>query len=401
MSSSFLLAYNVTIGNLKTKEVKSVKYKENKARKENVITKKQQMIVEAFEKNKEVEIIPARSQFTEKKKLNVAAYCRVSTYAEAQSGSFELQKQTYKEKIKLNPEWEFVKVYADQGASGTSINRRKEFKKMLEDCRLGKIDLILVKSISRFSRNQLDFISTYRELKALPNPVGILIEDMGLNTLDTTSEMILGMLSVVAQGESEQRSAAINWSIIERFKKGIPVIPTHNLLGYSKDKFGYIVIEDNEANVVKFIFKSFIDGVRAIDIAKILMESQILTVTGNTKWTSSSIYRILRNEKYNGDVMMQKTFTVDCFSHKSKKNNGERPMYLLKKGIPAIISDDEWEITKKLLKNPRKGFGKESNNIQKPDYFVSTIKSGIFKNFIVIDPQWSKQQMQKILSERS
>lgn len=370
-----------------------MKYEENKARKENVTTKKQQMIVEAFEKNREVKVIPARSQFTEKKKLHVAAYCRVSTYAEAQSGSFELQKQTYKEKIKLNPEWEFVKVYADQGASGTSINRRKEFKKMLEDCRLGKIDLILVKSISRFSRNQLDFISTYRDLKALPNPVGILIEDMGLNTLDTTSEMILGMLSVVAQGESEQKSAAINWSIIERFKKGIPVIPTHNLLGYSKDKFGCIVIEDNEANVVKFIFKSFIEGVRVIDIAEILMESQILTVTGNTKWTSSSIYRILRNEKYNGDVMMQKTFTVDCFSHKSKKNNGERPMYLLKKGIPAIISDEEWELTKELLKNPRKGFKKENNNIQKPDYFVSTIKSGIFKNFIVIDPQWSKQQM--------
>lgn len=111
---------------------------------------------------KEVQIIPAKNDLREKKKIRVAAYCRVSTYAEAQSGSFELQKQTYLEKIKINPEWEFAGMYADQGASGTSLNRRKEFQKMLDDCRIGKVDLILVKSISRFSRNQLDFISIYR-----------------------------------------------------------------------------------------------------------------------------------------------------------------------------------------------------------------------------------------------
>lgn len=355
----------------------------------------------AIENHREVEIIPAKTKFTENVKKRVAAYCRVSTYAESQAGSFELQKQTYFERIMANLEWEFAGIYADQGVSGTSLNRRKNFIRMIEDCKSGKIELILVKSISRFARNQLDFISIYRELKSLPKPVGIFIEDMGLNTLDTTSEMILGMLSVIAQGESEQKSAAITWSIIERFKKGIPIIPTHNLLGYSKDRFGTIVIEKNEASVVRFIFESFINGVRAADIAEALKESNIVTVTGNKIWTTSAIYRILRNEKYVGDVLMQKTYTVDCFSHKSKRNNGERPKYLLKNGIPAIVSRNEWEMVQELLKDSRKGHRSKDSKIKKPDYYISTIKSGIFKNFIVIDSKWTGQQIEKIFKEGS
>ena len=363
-------------------------------------TEKSNKIIEAFENHREVEIIPAKVEKTKRRKKKVAAYCRVSTYAESQSESFELQKQTYTERIKANPEWEFAGIYADQGVSGTTLNRRKNFIKMIEDCKAEKIELILVKSISRFARNQLDFISTYRELKSLPYPVGIFIEDMGLNTLDTTSEMILGMLSVVAQGESEQKSAAITWSIIERFKKGIPIVPTHNLLGYTKDRFGSIIIEENEATIVRFIFESFIKGNRAIDIAEMLKENKIVTVTGSENWTSSAVYRILRNEKYMGDVLMQKTYTVDCFSHRSKKNKGERPMYLLKDGIPAIVSKTDWESVQELLKNPRKGHSKKQVDVKKPENFVATIKSGIFKNFIVIDSKWTKQQIEKIFKGR-
>lgn len=363
-------------------------------------TEKGNRIIEAFENRREVEIIPAKAEKFKRRKKKVAAYCRVSTYAESQTESFELQKQAYAERIRAKPEWEFAGIYADQGVSGTTLNRRKNFIKMIDDCKAGKIDLILVKSISRFSRNQLDFISTYRELKALSNPVGIFIEDMGLNTLDTTSEMILGMLSVVAQGESEQKSAAITWSIIERFKKGIPIVPTHNLLGYSKDRFGSIIIEENEATIVRFIFESFIKGIRAVDIAEMLKASKVVTVTGNENWTSSAVYRILRNEKYMGDVLMQKTYTVDCFSHKSKKNNGERPMYLLKNGIPAIVSRNDWERVQELLKNPGKGHSKKQVNVKKPENFVATIKSGIFKNFIVIDSKWTKQQIEKIFKGR-
>lgn len=208
----------------------------NDSGKEKKVTEQQKKIQDAFDNRREVEVIPAKITNSSIQKKRVAAYCRVSTYAEAQSGSFELQIQSYKEKILLNPTWEFVGIYADRGASGTTIKKREQFNCMLKDCRLNKIDLIIVKSISRFSRNVLDFISIYRELKALPNPVGVFIEDLNINTLDTTSETLLLMLSVVAQAESEQKSEAITWSIIERFKKGLPIIPTHNFLGFTKDK---------------------------------------------------------------------------------------------------------------------------------------------------------------------
>lgn len=166
-------------------------------------TRQQDKIRDAFENTRTVEIIPAKSEFTDIKtsKLRVAAYCRVSTFDESQSGSFELQKQTYTEKINNNPDWELAGIYADQGASGTSIKRRENFKRMIDDCRNGEIDLIIVKSVSRFARNQLDFIGIYRELKSLPSPVGIYIEDINLNTLDTNSEFILGIMAIVVRRE--------------------------------------------------------------------------------------------------------------------------------------------------------------------------------------------------------
>lgn len=169
--------------------------------KEKKLTKQQKKIQDAFDNKRKVEVIPAKISDSYIQKKRVAAYCRVSTYAESQSGSFELQIQSYKEKIRLNPEWKLVDIYADRGASGTTIKKREQFNRMLNDCRLNKIDLIIVKSISRFSRNVLDFISIYRELKALTDPVGVYIEDLNINTLDTTSETLLLMLSVVAQAE--------------------------------------------------------------------------------------------------------------------------------------------------------------------------------------------------------
>ncbi|HCM90759.1 MULTISPECIES: recombinase family protein [Vagococcus] len=365
------------------------------------ITRKQDEIRDLFENKRVVEVIPSKENKQENSnfKKRVAAYCRVSTYAETQSGSFELQIQAYREKILKHPDWELVDIYADQGVSGTSMKKRDHFNRMLADCRLGKIDLIIVKSISRFSRNTLDFISVYRELKAFPIPIGILIEDLNLNTLDRTSETILVMFSIIAQGESEQKSEAITWSIIERFKKGLPIIPTHNLLGFYKDKFGQIQIEETEAEVVRLIYRNFLNGVRAQDIAEILMNSHIPTAIGNEKWNASSIYRILRNEKYCGDVLMQKTFTVDCFSHQSKKNKGEKPKYLLRNGIPKIISRKEWIKTQELLKNPCKGKKKKIETIEKPKFYVLKIKSGMFKNFIVLDTEWSQSELEKIILE--
>ena len=257
------------------------------------------------------------------------------------------------------------------------------------------LQFALVKSVSRFARNQLDFIGTSRELKSLPHPVGIYIEDINLNTLDTNSEFILGILAIVAQGESEQKSAAITWSIIERFKKGLPIIPTHNLLGYTKDKFGRVIIDKSESKVVKFIYDSYINGTSVTEIANQLMKRKISTVTGLERWSNSSIYRILRNEKYKGEVVMQKTFTVDCFSHKSRKNNGEKTQYILEHGIPSIISDKKWELTQKLLKYPNCK-SKSTKVISMPRLYIKRIKSGKLRNYIVLDPSWKPKEIKEV-----
>jgi site-specific recombinase len=361
------------------------------------LTKKQERIRNAFESERTVEVIPAVVQNVSsgQQKTRVAAYCRVSTFDESQSGSFELQKQTYLERIQNTPNWELAGIYADQGASGTTIKHREQFQKMLEDCRQGKIDLILVKSISRFARNQLDFISIYRELKALPHPVGILIEDINLNTLDTKGELVLGVMSIVAQGESEQKSASITWSIIERFKRGIPIIPTHNLLGYTKDKYGQIVIDDSEAKVVRYIYDSYMNGRTAHEIADALMEHHIPTVTGLENWSTLAVNNILRNEKYKGEIIMQKTYTVDCFSHKTRKNNGERPKYRLRNGIPSIISDSDWSLVQELLSQPRRRT-KSAKVALVPKLYVKRVKSGILKDFIVLDSSWKKKEIQTV-----
>lgn len=373
--------------------------KKNDSGKEKNVTKQQKKIQDAFNNKREVEVIPAKIFDSCIKNKRVAAYCRVSTKEESQLGSFELQIQTYKERIKSNPSWDFVDIYADEGVSATSMKNRHELLRMLDDCRMNKIDMILVKSTQRISRNVLDFISIFRELKALPNPVGIFIEDFNMNTLDARTESYVITLAVWAQAESEQKSEAILWSIAERFKKGLAIIPTHNLLGYTKDKFGKIIIEESEAEVVRFIYKNFINGVRAIDIASLLNESNILTVSGN-KWKTSAVYRILRNEKYYGLIIMQKTYTVDCFSHKTRINRGEKPRYKMENGLPAIVSEEDWGLVQELLLNPRKGFKKKTvKNIEKPKNFVSTIKSGVFKGFIVIDAKWSKEEIAEVLSK--
>lgn len=274
--------------------------------------------------------------------MRVAAYCRVSTDDDAQSSSYELQLQHYREMINKNPDWELVDIYADEGISGTSVKKRVNFLRMIDDCHAGKIDMIITKSVSRFARNTLDCLDNVRKLKTLNPPVGVYFETEGFNTAESKNEFTLGIMSLVAQGESEQKSANIRWSIIQRFKKGIPIIPTHFLLGYDKDRFGNLFIVPQEAEVIKYIFNCYLDGLNAKEIANALTEAHIPTVKGHEIWSSSAIFNILRNEKYCGDVLMQKTYTIDCFTHKAIKNVGQVPQYRLRDHHPAIVPRDDW-----------------------------------------------------------
>lgn len=332
----------------------------------------------------------------------IAAYCRVSTYEESQAGSFELQVQHYREMIARNPKWELVDIYSDEGISGTSMTRRAGFQRMIEDCHSGKIDLIVTKSVSRFSRNLLDCVDVIRRLKALNPPVGVFFESESLNTIESKNEFTLGVMSLVAQGESEAKSAAITWSIIERFKKGIPIISTHNLLGFDKDQFGKIIVVEEEADIVRFIYESYVNGSNAREIATALNDAHVPTVTGTSEWKSSSIYRILRNEKYCGDVLMQKTYTVDCFTHKKKRNTGQRPQYLLRNGIPTIIPRKTWNKVQEYLLQRRYS----SRHVEKPDtgVYVSRVKTGALRGFVYINPQWRQkdidQVMEKLMNEK-
>lgn len=351
----------------------------------------------AFEDRRDVEFIPATvvSDSADKPKLRVAAYCRVSTLEDAQAGSFELQIQHFQQMIAANERWEEVGIYADEGKSGTNMKRRPQFQKMIQDCRDGKIDLILTKSVSRFARNTMDCLRVVRELKALNPPVGVYFEDVSLNTVEAKNEFTLGVMSLVAQGESEAKSAAITWSVIERFKNGIPIVSTTYLLGYDKDSLGKLIIVEEEAEVVRYIYNSYLEGQSIREIAESLTEAKIPTVKGKEIWSSGTVRNMLRNEKYCGDVLMQKTYTVDCFSHKSVRNRGQKPQYRLTNNHPAIIPRDDWMHVQEMLQQPRR----KSSVPQKPieeKFRVTRIKNGRLKGFIVLDTRWRSSDVDKL-----
>lgn len=351
----------------------------------------------AFEDKRDVEFIPATvtSDSSNSPKLRVAAYCRVSTLEDAQAGSFELQIQHFQQMIAANDRWEEVGIYADEGKSGTNMKKRPQFQQMIQDCRDGKIDLILTKSVSRFARNTMDCLRVIRELKALNPPVGVYFEDVSLNTVEAKNEFTLGVMSLVAQGESEAKSAAITWSVIERFKNGIPIVSTTYLLGYDKDNFGKLVIVEEEAEVVRYIFNSYLDGQSVREIAESLTEAKIPTVKGKEVWNSGTVRNMLRNEKYCGDVLMQKTYTVDCFSHKSVRNRGQKPQYRLTNNHPAIIPRDDWMRVQAMLQRPRRKGAAQQKPIEEK-FRVTRVKNGRLKGYVVLDTRWRTSDVEKL-----
>lgn len=226
-------------------------------------TRQQERIREAFENERVVEIIPAKSEYTDikTKKLRVAAYCRVSTFDESQSGSFELQKQTYTQKTNNNPEWKLAGIYADQGASGTTIKKREQFLQMLEDCRAGNIDLIIVKSVSRFARNTVDSLSTVRKLKDAG--VEIYFEKENIWTFDAKGELLITITSSLAQEESRSISENVTWGKRKQYERGKVSIPFRNVLGFERGPNGELVVNEEEAKIVRYIFHEFLLGKNA------------------------------------------------------------------------------------------------------------------------------------------
>lgn len=284
---------------------------------------------------------PSASGVSCAQKLKVAAYCRVSTNSDEQLSSYQAQLEYYTEKIKCNPAWSLVAIYADQGISGISTKGRKEFNRMIKACRKGKIDLIITKSISRFSRNTLDGLDYVRQLKEIG--VGVYFEKENVNTLTLENELLLTFMMSAAQAESESMSGNIKWGHRKNFKDGKVYYHYAGFLGYRKGEDGQPEIDPEEAKVVRRIFSRYLAGDSVIKIIADLKTDGIKTSRGKETWNDNVIRNMLHNEKYIGDALLQKTFTSDLFTKRSQKNTGQLPMYYVHECHPAIIDRETFQ----------------------------------------------------------
>ena len=298
-----------------------------------------------------VMIIPAKKQVgssiakEEVKKLRVAAYCRVSTDMDAQQGSYESQIRHYTDYINSNPEWENAGIFADEGISAVTTKKRAEFNRMIEACMDGKIDMIITKSISRFARNTVDCLNYIRKLKE--KKIAVFFEKENINTMDSKGETLLTIMASLAQQESESLSLNTRMGYQYRFQQGKIIVNAKMFLGYDKDENGNLVINPEQAEIVKRIFREYLEGASCQKIAKGLERDGISTVRGNTKWHDNSIRRILENEKYMGDALLQKTYTVDFLQKKRDRNHGELPQYYVEDSHEAIIPKEMFLLVQK------------------------------------------------------
>ena len=266
----------------------------------------------------------------------VAAYCRVSTDNEEQRTSYQNQMRFYSDMIAKNRDWELAGIYADEGISGTRADKRTEFQRMIKDCMAGKIDYIITKSVSRFARNTVDCLDYVRMLKA--RNIGIFFEEQNIDTLKTDSELYLIIYAGFAQSESESISKNVTWSYRKKFEDGTPIFNYNRFLGYRKGEDGQPEIVPEEAKIVERIYAMYLSGMTINVISRTLKNEHIVVPGKNLGFGQNMIMNILKNEKYCGDCILQKTVTVDCISKKRKKNEGEAPMYIVENSHPAIIS---------------------------------------------------------------
>lgn len=296
---------------------------------------------------REVTVIPAKKTHrasgkapAQKSKVRLAAYCRVSTEQEEQENSFRNQVDYYTRFVQTHPEYELVDIYADEGISGTNTKKREHFKRMIADCEAHKIDMVITKSISRFARNTQDCLENYRKLKNLG--ITVVFEKENISSADTTGKLLLTILSSLAQDESRNISENTKWGIRSKFQKGIPHINTCKFMGFDKAEDGRLVVNEEEAKLVRRIYREFLEGFTCSAIAARLNAEGIPGVSGEPKWLRVTIESMLKNEKYMGDSLLQKTYTADFLTKKQVKNDGEVTQYYVKDSHAGIISREEW-----------------------------------------------------------
>lgn len=293
----------------------------------------------AYHSGANVEVIPSKKDLgieDEERPELVAPYCRVSTLAESQTESYELQKAYYEDYVGKHALWTLVDVYADEGISATSMRNRKDFLRLIEDCKAGKITRIITKSVSRFARNVVDCLSTVRMLRALPQAVGVYFETEHIDSLSRDCDSQLSLIASFAESESLNKSTSMKWAIRGRFANGIPRIS--DLYGYCRNK-AQLMIDPITGPVVYQIYRWYAACFTLREISQALHAREVPSPEGNEYWSTATIFYILTNERYCGDVLMQKTVCIDIFSHKSVKNTGHERQYILREHHPAIVDE--------------------------------------------------------------
>ena len=297
-----------------------------------------------------------------KRQRRVAAYCRVSTDDEEQLTSYEAQKNYYTDKIMTNKEWTMAGIFADEGITGTSARKRPEFLRMIRQCKQGKIDIVLTKSISRFARNTVDCLNYVRALKELG--IAVIFEKENMNTLEIDSEILITMLGAFAQSESESISANVRWGKRQAMKEGKAIINYKHLYGYRKGADGKPEIIPEQAEIVRKIYDLFLSGTPIRGILEYLNANNIPNISGESQWAKNAVNSILTNEKYCGDVLLQKTYIDDCINKKVKKNTGQLPMYLVQNHHDGIISRETFDAAQAEL--ARRSAGKSPSKKNAP-----------------------------------
>lgn len=331
------------------------------------------------------------------RKYRVGAYVRVSTQEEAQIGSFEMQVKHFTDEITENPAYEMVKIYADEGISGTQVCKRLGFQEMIEDAKAGKLDVILTKSITRFGRNAADILTTLQLMDTLNPPVTVYFESEHMDTADGKNKIIISIMSALSELESQLKSEAIKSGIAYRMQNGIYRFCVRNTLGYYRDYAGIVRVEQNEAEIVQYIYAEFLDGASPQKIADALTEQGISSPKGLARWRAETIKGILSNEKYCGDVLYQKTYTTSYITHLSKRNNGAMRQWHWTNRHDAIIRKEDWLKAQELLQQRRWSVKPRSLNEMPKRFVVSRIKSGSLAGFYLIDPTWNKEDRDQFL----
>ena len=309
----------------------------------------------------------------------VAVYARVSTDDVNQTTSFELQRKYYEDFVKQHEKWELVKIYADEGISGTSLKHRDAFNEMIADAKAGKIDLIITKSVSRFARNVEDFLSSVRALAEHNPPIGVFFQTEAIYSLQSESSVALTVQATMAENESRNKSRSMETSLRMRLDHGLPLTP--KLLGFEHDENGKLIPNAETYRIPKLMFYMCLYGYSTQQIADKLTKLGKKSYLGNIKWTAPGVLQTLRNERYCGDVFTRKTFTRDVLSHRSVKNRGERPRSRYLDEHEAIISRDDFVAVQLLLNN-----SKYKNKSLLPE--LEVISAGVLKGYVIINPRW-------------